>query len=55
MSPDVPDILSEMQSICLKSVQLVGMVVTYEPCFVGAPICVLFHLCMIPCIVVIYD
>ena len=52
MSPDVTDILSKMQNIYLKSVQLVWMVITYEPCFVGAPVCVLLCLCMISRIVV---
>ena len=46
---------SKMQNIYLKSVQLVWMVVTYEPCFVGAPVCILFYLCMISRIVLIYD
>ena len=53
MSPDVTGILSKMHNIYLKSVQLVWMVITYEPCFVGAPVFVLFYLCVISCIVVI--
>ena len=44
MSPDVTDILSKMQNISLKSVQLVGMVTVREPGFVGAPVCILFYL-----------
>ena len=44
MSPDVTGILSKMQNISLKYVQLVGMVTACEPDFVGAPVCVLFYL-----------
>ena len=55
MSPDVTDILSRMQNISLKSVQLVGMVVVCAPGFVAAPVCILFYLCMIHRVVVIYD
>ena len=55
MSPDVTDILSKMQNISLKSVQLVGVVIVCAPGFVAAPVCVPFYLCMIRRVVVIYD
>ena len=55
MSPDVTDILSRMQNIFLKSVQLVGVVAVCAPGFMAALICMLFHLCMIHHVVVIYD
>ena len=42
MSPDVTVILSKMQNICLKPVQLVGGVVTCVIYFIVALICVLF-------------
>ena len=54
MSPDVTDILSRMQNICLKPVQLVGDVVTCVFCFIVALDCVLFYLSVILCFVVIY-
>ena len=53
MSPDVRDILSRMQNIFLKSVQLVGVVVVCD--FMAALVCVLYHMGMIHHIVVIYD
>ena len=55
MSPDVTDILSRMQNVFLKSVQLVGVVVVFAPGFMAALVCILFHLCMICHFVVIYD
>ena len=55
MSPDITDILSRMQNISLKSVQLVGIVVVCAPGFVVALICVPFYLCVIHHVVVIYD
>ena len=54
MSPDVTVILSRMQNICLKPVQLVGVVVTCVICFIVALDCVLFYLSVILCFVVIY-
>ena len=54
MSPDVTVILSRMQNICLKPVQLVGGVVTCVICFVVALDCVLFYLSAILSFVVIY-
>ena len=54
VSPDVTDILSRMQNICLKTVQLVGEVVTCVVCFIVALDCVLFYLSPILCLVVIY-
>ena len=54
MSPDVTVILSRMQNICLKPVQLVGEVVTCVFCFIVALDCVLFYLSMILHFVVIY-
>ena len=39
---DVIDILSRMQNICLKTVQLVGEVITCVVCFIVALDCVLF-------------
>ena len=54
MSPDVTVILSRMQNICLKHVQLVGGVVTCVICFIVALDCVLFYLSMILGFVVIY-
>ena len=54
MSPDVTVILSRMQNICLKPVQLVGEVVTCVFSFIVALDCVLFYLSMILCFVVIY-
>ena len=55
MSPDVTDILSRMQNVFLKSVWLVDVVIVCAPCFMAALVCVLFHLCMIRHVVVIYD
>ena len=55
MSPDVTDILSRMQNIFLKSVQLVGVVIVCATDFMAALVCVLYHMCMIRHIVVIYD
>ena len=55
MSPDVTDILSRMQNIFLKPVQLVEEIVTCVSYFVVALLCVLFKLCEIHCFVVIYD
>ena len=43
-----------MQNIYLKSVQLVGEVITCVVCFISAPDCILFYLCEILCFVVIY-
>ena len=54
MLPDVTDILSRMQNVYLKSVQLVGEIVTCVAYFMGALICVPFYLCGILCFVVIY-
>ena len=54
MSSDVTDILSRMQINCLKTVQLVGEVVTCVVCFIVALDCVLFYLSPIPRLVVIY-
>ena len=54
MSPDVTVILSRMQNICLKPVQLVGEVVTCVICFIVALDCVLFYLSVILHFVVIY-
>ena len=54
MSPDVTVILSRMQNICLKPVQLVGEVVTCVFCFIVALDCVLFYLSVILRFVVIY-
>ena len=54
MSPDVTVILSRMQNICLKPVQLVGEVVTCVFCFIVALDCVLFYLSVILHFVVIY-
>ena len=54
MSPDVTDILSRMHNVCLKSVQLVGGVVTCVACFIVALDCVLFYLSRILCFVFIY-
>ena len=54
VSPDVTDILSRMQNICLKTVQLVGEVVTCVVCFVVVLDCVLFYLSLILRLVVIY-
>ena len=55
MSPDVTDILSRMQNIFLKSVQLVGVVTVCASGFMAALVCILFHLCMICHVVVIYN
>ena len=55
MSPDVTDILSRMQNIFLKPVQLVEEIITCVSHFVVALICVLFYLCEIYCFVVIYN
>ena len=55
MSPNVTDILFRMQNIFLKSVQLVGLVAVCAPGFMAALVCILFHLCMIRHVVVIYD
>ena len=54
MSPDVTDILSRMQINCLKTVQLVGEVVTCVVCFMVALDCVPFYLSLILCLIVIY-
>ena len=54
MSPDVTDILSRMQINCLKTVQLVGEVITCVVCFIVALDCVLFYLSLILRLVVIY-
>ena len=54
MSPDVTDILSRMQINCLKTVQLVGEVITCVVCFIVALDCVLFYLSSILHLVVIY-
>ena len=54
VSPDVTDILSRMQNICLKTVQPVGEVVTCVVCFIVALDCVLFYLSPILHLVVIY-
>ena len=54
MSPDVTDILSRMQNVYLKSVKLVGEVVTCVACFIVALDCILFYLSWILCFVVIY-
>ena len=54
MSPDVTVILSRMQNICLKPVQLVRGVVTCMICFIVALNCVLFYLSAILRFVVIY-
>ena len=54
VSPDVTDILSRMQTICLKTVQLLGEVSTCVVCFIVALDCVLFYLSLILCLVVIY-
>ena len=53
MSPDVTDILSRMQIIFLKSVQLVGEVITCVVYFMAALICIPFYLCEIHHFVVI--
>ena len=45
VSPDVTDLLSRMQNVYLKSVQLVGEIVTCVAYFMGALICVPFYLC----------
>ena len=54
VSPDVTDILSRMQNIYLKSVQLVEEIITWVAYFIGAPDCVPFYLCRILHSVVIY-
>ena len=54
MSTDVTDILSRMQNICLKTVQLVGEVVTCVVRFIVALDCVLFYMSPILHLVVIY-
>ena len=54
MSPVVTVILSRIQNICLKPVQLVGGVVTCVIYFIVALDCVLFYLFVILCFVVIY-
>ena len=54
MSPDVTDILSRMQINCLKTVRLVGEVVTCVVYFIVALDCVLFYLSSILRLVVIY-
>ena len=54
-SPDVADILSRMQNIFLKSVQLVGVVAVCATGFMAALVCILFHMCMIRHVVVIYN
>ena len=55
MSPDVTDILSRMQNVFLKCVWLVGVVIVCAPGFMAALVYVLFHLCVIRHVVVIYD
>ena len=47
VSPDLIDILSKMQNIYLKSVQLVGEIITCVSCFMAAPVCIPFYLCVI--------
>ena len=54
MSPDVTDILSRMQNISLKPVQLVVEIVTCVSYFVVALICIPFYLCTIHHFVVVY-
>ena len=54
VSPDVTDIFSRMQNICLKTVQLVREIVTCVVCFIAALDCVLFYLSPILRLVVIY-
>ena len=54
VSPDVTDILSRMQTLYLKSVQLVGEIITCVASFIGALICVPFYLYEILRFVVIY-
>ena len=54
ISPDVTVILSRMQNICLKPVQLVGVVITCVVCFIVALDCVLFYLSVILHFVVVY-
>ena len=54
VSPDVTVILSRMQNICLKPVQLVGVVITCVTCFIVALDCVLFYLSAIFHFVVVY-
>ena len=54
MSPDVTDILSRMQNVYLKSVQLFGEIVTCVTYFMGTLICIPFYLRGILCFVVIY-
>ena len=54
MSPDVTVILSRMQNMCLKPVQLVVEVITCVICFIVALDYVLFYLSVILCFVVIY-
>ena len=54
MSPDVTEILSRMQINCLKTVQLVGVVITCVVCFIVALDCVLFYLSPILRLVFIY-
>ena len=54
LSHDVITILSRMQNILVKLVQLVGEVITYVAYFMGAPDYVPFYLCGIIRFVVIY-
>ena len=54
MSPDVTVILSRMQNICLKAVQLVWEVITCVVCFIVALDYALFYLSVILYLVVIY-
>ena len=54
MSPDITVILSRMQNIYLKTVSLVGEIVTCVVLFIGALDCVLFYLSAILHFVVIY-
>ena len=54
MSCDVTVILSKMQNICSKPVQLVGGIVTCVICFIVALDCALFYLSVILRFVVIY-
>ena len=54
MSPDVTVILSRMQNICLKPVQLLGGVITCVICFIVALDCAPFYLFVFLRFVVIY-
>ena len=54
VSLDVTDIFSKMKNDYLKLIQLVGEIVAFVPYIIGAPVCILFYLCPILRIVVIY-